>query len=62
MAEVVAELLPNNFTNDFSEDDELICIHVRRTTFLVDDALREGGKKKFIPGKKLNVSVDVNTS
>ena len=46
MAEVVAELLPRNFHNDFNEDDEVIGINVRRT-FLVADALREGGKKNL---------------
>ena len=56
MAEVVAELLPRNFHNDFNEDDEVIGINVRRT-FLVADALREGGKKKFKPGKKLKVCI-----
>lgn len=64
MKELVAALLPKNFSSDFNEDDEILCIHVRRTTFLLEDALREGGKKKFVPGRKLKVcrllSVDTN--
>ena len=55
MKELVAALLPKNFSSDFNEDNEVLCIHVRRTTFLLDDALREGAKKKFVPGKKLKV-------
>ena len=56
MTDIVTELRPKNFTNDFDEEDEVLQIHVRRNTFLVDDALRQGGKKKFVPGKKLKVS------
>ena len=59
MIELVGDLLPKNFDSDICEDNEVIHIQVRRSMFLVDDALREGGKKKFVPGKKLKVTKDL---
>ena len=57
MGLIVSELRPNNFLNDFDDDDDddVLAIHVRRGALLVSDALREGTKKKFGPGKKLKV-------
>ena len=57
MGLIVSELCPNNFFNDFDDDDDndVLEIHVRRGALLVSDALREGVKKKFGPGKKLKV-------
>jgi hypothetical protein len=52
MTDLVAELRPKNFTNDFDEEDEVLQIHVRRNTFLVDDALKGGRKEKVCPWKK----------
>lgn len=41
MNEIVTELRPENFTNGFDNDDEVLQISVRRFCF-VNDALHEG--------------------
>ena len=53
MAEIVSELRPPNFFTEF--DDDVLAIQVRRGGVLITDALREGGKRKFVPEKKLKV-------
>ena len=55
MSELVEHLRPPNFSLDFEDDDDVLQIHVRRKDFLVSDSIREGGKRKFVPRKKLKV-------
>ena len=43
---------------DDNDDEDVLAIQVRRGGLLVSDALREGGKRKFGPGKKLRVNYD----